>query len=60
MRVHTIISGEHVDPQGTVKMNFSKFAEIQRGLLNRTIPFASQMVREESSEVSSTVDASQA
>ncbi|KAH7628743.1 putative SMC5 protein [Sordaria sp. MPI-SDFR-AT-0083] len=60
MRVHTIISGEHVDPQGTVKMNFSKFAEIQRGLLNRTIPFASQMVREESSQVSSTVDASQA
>ncbi|KAJ4402804.1 Structural maintenance of chromosomes protein 5 [Neurospora sp. IMI 360204] len=43
MRVHTIISGEHVDPEGTIKMNFGKFAEIQRGLLNRTVPFASQM-----------------
>ncbi|KAK3954567.1 P-loop containing nucleoside triphosphate hydrolase protein [Pseudoneurospora amorphoporcata] len=60
MRVHTIISGEHVDPEGTIKMNFSKFAEIQRGLSNRTIPFASQMVREESSQASSMVEASQA
>ena len=54
MRVHTIISGEHVDPQGTVKMNFGKFAEIQRGLMNRTIPLASQVAMEESaSQVSS-------
>lgn len=51
MRVHTIISGEHVDPEGTIKMNFSKFAEIQRGLMKRTMPFASQVAREEASMV---------
>lgn len=51
MRVHTIISGERVDPQGTIKMNFAKFAEIQRGLIKRSIPFASQVAREEASMV---------
>lgn len=60
MRVHTIISGEHVDPEGTVKMNFGKFAAIQRGLLNRTIPFASQVARDDASQASSMVEASQA
>ncbi|KAK3393065.1 SMC5-like protein [Podospora didyma] len=30
MRVHTIVSGEHVDDHGTEKMNFAKFAAIQR------------------------------
>ena len=38
MRVHTIISGEHVHPQGTTLMNFAKFAGIQRRLVNREIP----------------------
>lgn len=33
MKVHTIVSGEHVDRQGTEKMNFSKFARIQRRVM---------------------------
>src|SRR6478735_4213732 len=36
MRVHTIVSGEHVDPQGTKKMNFAKFAKIQRKVMGRS------------------------
>ncbi len=35
MRVHTIISGEHVVPDGTEKMNFAKFARIQRKVMGR-------------------------
>ncbi|KAK4125010.1 SMC5-like protein [Parathielavia appendiculata] len=35
MRVHTIVSGEHVDKKGTQKMNFANFARIQRRLLGR-------------------------
>jgi len=35
MRVHTIVSGEHVDKKGTEKMNFAKFARIQRRLAGR-------------------------
>ncbi|KAK0655965.1 SMC5-like protein [Cercophora newfieldiana] len=30
MRVHTIVSGEHVDVNGTEKMNFAQFANLQR------------------------------
>ncbi|KAK0615797.1 SMC5-like protein [Bombardia bombarda] len=33
MRVHTIVSGEYVDNKGTEKMNFAKFAQIQRQLM---------------------------
>ncbi|KAK3693986.1 SMC5-like protein [Podospora appendiculata] len=33
MRVHTIVSGEHVDPEGTEKMDFSKFAKLQRSVM---------------------------
>ncbi|KAK4198430.1 putative structural maintenance of chromosomes protein [Triangularia verruculosa] len=32
MKVHVIISGERVDPEGTTKMNFSKFVQIQKRL----------------------------
>ncbi|KAK4231062.1 SMC5-like protein [Podospora fimiseda] len=32
IKVHTIVSGEHVDPKGKEKMNFSKFVKIQRRL----------------------------
>jgi chromosome segregation ATPase len=35
MRVHTIVSGENVDPRGTEKMDFRKFARIQRSLVGR-------------------------
>ncbi|KAK4102068.1 SMC5-like protein [Parathielavia hyrcaniae] len=35
MRVHTIVSGEHVDKKGTQKMNFGNFARIQRRLMGR-------------------------
>ncbi|KAK4155132.1 SMC5-like protein [Chaetomidium leptoderma] len=35
MRVHTIVSGEHVDRQGTAKMNFANFVKIQRRLMGR-------------------------
>jgi len=35
MRVHTIVSGEHVDENGTEKMDFAKFARIQRGVMAR-------------------------
>jgi len=35
MRVHTIVSGEHVDEDGTEKMNFAKFARIQRRVMGR-------------------------
>ncbi|KAK4248885.1 hypothetical protein C7999DRAFT_40011 [Corynascus novoguineensis] len=35
MRVHTIISGEHVDSKGTEKMNFANFVKIQRQLTGR-------------------------
>ncbi|AEO54895.1 hypothetical protein MYCTH_39317 [Thermothelomyces thermophilus ATCC 42464] len=35
MRVHTIVSGEHVDRQGTEKMNFANFVKIQRRLTAR-------------------------
>ncbi|KAL2020982.1 hypothetical protein VTK56DRAFT_7756 [Thermocarpiscus australiensis] len=35
MRVHTIVSGEHVDKLGTEKMNFANFARIQRRLTGR-------------------------
>ncbi|KAK1758556.1 SMC5-like protein [Echria macrotheca] len=35
MRVHTIVSGEHVDEDGTEKMNFAKFAKIQRRVMGR-------------------------
>jgi Fe-S cluster assembly ATPase SufC len=35
MRVHTIVSGEHVDDKGTEKMNFANFVKIQRGLVGR-------------------------
>lgn len=35
MKVHTIVSGEHVDRQGTEKMKFSKFARIQRKVMRR-------------------------
>ncbi|SPQ19657.1 4fca79c4-ead0-465c-8946-27fcdf1e8842 [Thermothielavioides terrestris] len=35
MRVHTIVSGEHVDEKGTEKMNFANFAKIQRRLMGR-------------------------
>lgn len=35
MRVHTIVSGEHVDVDGTEKMNFAKFAKIQRRVMGR-------------------------
>ncbi|KAK3938407.1 SMC5-like protein [Diplogelasinospora grovesii] len=33
MRVHTIVSGEHVHERGTDKMNFAKFASIQRRIM---------------------------
>ena len=36
MMVHTIVSGEFVDPQGTEKMNFAKFAKIQRKVMGRS------------------------
>ncbi|KAK4187281.1 hypothetical protein QBC35DRAFT_435217 [Podospora australis] len=32
MRVHTIVSGEHVDKTGTQKMNFARFLKIQKEL----------------------------
>lgn len=32
MRVHTIVSGEHVDEDGTEKMDFAKFVKIQKAL----------------------------
>ncbi|KAK3298273.1 P-loop containing nucleoside triphosphate hydrolase protein [Chaetomium fimeti] len=35
MRVHTIVSGEHVDSRGTEKMNFANFVNIQRRLAVR-------------------------
>ncbi|KAL2133334.1 hypothetical protein VTI74DRAFT_2529 [Chaetomium olivicolor] len=35
MRVHTIVSGEHVDKNGTEKMNFANFVKIQRRLTGR-------------------------
>ncbi|KAL2198707.1 hypothetical protein P885DRAFT_33038 [Corynascus similis CBS 632.67] len=35
MRVHTIVSGEHVDSKGTEKMNFANFVKIQRQLTGR-------------------------
>ncbi|KAK4236330.1 SMC5-like protein [Achaetomium macrosporum] len=35
MRVHTIVSGEHVDERGTEKMNFANFVKIQRRLMGR-------------------------
>ncbi|KAK3311361.1 SMC5-like protein [Chaetomium strumarium] len=35
MRVHTIVSGEHVDERGTEKMNFANFVNIQRRLMGR-------------------------
>ncbi|KAL2263142.1 hypothetical protein VTK26DRAFT_8040 [Humicola hyalothermophila] len=35
MRVHTIVSGEFVDPLGTEMMNFGKFVSIQRRLTGR-------------------------
>ncbi|KAK0729779.1 SMC5-like protein [Lasiosphaeris hirsuta] len=35
MRVHTIVSGEHVDDQGTEKMNLAMFAKIQRKVMGR-------------------------
>jgi chromosome segregation ATPase len=36
MKVHTIVSGEHVDRQGTEKMNLSRFAKIQRKVMRRS------------------------
>ncbi|KAK3363537.1 SMC5-like protein [Lasiosphaeria hispida] len=33
MRVHTIVSGEHVDGEGTENMNFAMFAKIQRRVM---------------------------
>lgn len=35
MRVHTIVSGEHVDVDGTEKMDFAKFAKLQRRAMGR-------------------------
>jgi len=35
MRVHTIVSGEHVDVNGTELMDFAKFAKLQRRLMGR-------------------------
>ncbi|KAL1843921.1 hypothetical protein VTJ49DRAFT_6864 [Mycothermus thermophilus] len=35
MRVHTIVSGENVDERGTEKMDFRRFAGIQRRLTGR-------------------------
>jgi hypothetical protein len=35
MRVHTLVSGVHVDDKGTEKMNFANFVQIQRGLVGR-------------------------
>ncbi|KAK4209891.1 SMC5-like protein [Rhypophila decipiens] len=32
MRVHTIVSGEYVDEEGTEKMNFARFVKIRKGL----------------------------
>ncbi|KAK3991141.1 SMC5-like protein [Cladorrhinum sp. PSN332] len=32
IKVHTIVSGEHVDETGTEKMNFSRFVKIQKAL----------------------------
>ncbi|KAM7205582.1 SMC5-like protein [Rhypophila sp. PSN 637] len=32
MRVHTIVSGEYVDEEGTEKMNFGRFVKIRKGL----------------------------
>ncbi|KAK3331007.1 SMC5-like protein [Apodospora peruviana] len=32
MRVHTIVSGEHVAEDGTDRMNFARFLKIQKGL----------------------------
>ncbi|KAK3383610.1 SMC5-like protein [Lasiosphaeria ovina] len=35
MRIHTIVSGEHVDKDGLEKMNFAKLAKMQRRLMGR-------------------------
>ncbi len=35
MRVHTIVSGEHVHEQGTQMMNFAEIVKIQRRLTGR-------------------------
>jgi len=35
MRVHTIVSGEHVDVNGTELMDFAKFAKLQRRFMGR-------------------------
>jgi len=37
MRVHTIVSGEWVDEQGTEKMNFSKFVRVQRAIREKAL-----------------------
>lgn len=35
MRVHTIVSGEYVDEDGTEKMNFGRFVKIRKALRDK-------------------------